>query len=128
MGMLSVIAAAAAGWLFGAIWYGIVGAGWMRAAGLTDRTINRRNYIAFAGSFIAALLVAGMMRHLMASSGVTGLMDGAVSGLGLGLFVASPWIVTNYLFAQRPAMLALYDCGYASGGSAAMGAVLGVMT
>lgn len=128
MDMLGVITAAAAGWMFGAIWYGIVGAGWMQAAGLTDRTINRRNYTAFVGSFIAALLVAGMIRHLMASSGVTGLMDGAVTGIGLGLFIASPWVVTNYLFAQRPAMLAVYDCGYATGGSAAMGAVLGVVT
>lgn len=125
MQVLAVIAAATSAWVFGAIWYGIVGAGWMTAAGLTPETINRRNYPAFVGSFIAAILVAGMMRHLMVTGDIATLGAGAVTGLGLGMFIATPWIVTNYLFAQRPFMLALYDGTYATGGCTVMGGVLG---
>lgn len=127
MQALGVIAAAGAAWLFGAVWYGLVGSGWMAAAGLTDQTINRKNYVAFIGSFIATLLVAGMMRHLMVTAGIDTAGAGTVTGLGLGVFIATPWIVTNYLFAQRPAMLCVYDGGYATGGSAVMGLVLGWM-
>jgi len=126
MEVLSVLAAATAAWLFGALWYGVTGATWMEAAGLNRTQIekNRRNIAAFAGSFVMAVLVAGMMRHIFVTSGVDTLAKGAMTGLGLGLFIATPWIATNYLFAQRPAMLTLIDGVYATGGCLLMGIVL----
>ncbi len=124
MGFLSVLVAAAAAWVFGAIWYGVIGKKWMVAAGLTEETINRKNYTAFVGSFICAILVAGMMRHVFAGSGVATMHSGALSGLGLGLFIATPWLATNYMFAQRPAALTLYDGIYATVGCTLMGLVL----
>ncbi|RBI84580.1 DUF1761 domain-containing protein [Rhodosalinus halophilus] len=127
MGVLSVIAAALAAWLFGAAWYGIMGRRWMGAAGLTEETLDRRNYAAFIGSLFAAVLVAGMMRHVFVTSGVDSPIEGALTGLGLGLFVASPWIATNYLFAQRPASLILIDGLYATGGCTLIGLVLALL-
>lgn len=127
MGLLSVLLAAAAGWIFGAVWYGIIGKKWMVAAGLSEDTMNTKNYAAFIGSFICAIIVAGMMRHIFASSGVVTLSEGILSGLGLGLFIATPWVATNYLFAQRPAILTVYDGVYATGGSTIMGIVLVLM-
>lgn len=126
MEALSVLVAAAAAWIFGAVWYGVTGAAWMKAAGLSRAQIekNRKNYAAFAGSFVMAVLVAGMMRHIFVTSGVDTLSKGAMTGLGLGLFVATPWIATNYLFAQRPVMLTLIDGIYATGGCLMMGIVL----
>lgn len=124
MGTLSVIAAAAAGWIFGAIWYGIIGKQWMVAAGLTEETINRKNYAAFIGSFICAILVAGMMRHIFIGAGVASLGKGALTGLGLGVFIATPWLATNYLFAQRPPALTFFDGVYASVGCMIIGTVL----
>ena len=35
MGLVSVLAAAAAAWIFGAVWYGVMAKPWMAAAGLT---------------------------------------------------------------------------------------------
>ena len=101
MGVLSVVAAAAAAWVFGAVWYGIVGRHWMAAAGLTEGTINRKNYTAFVGSFICCLLVAGM-----------------------GAFIAVPWIATNYMFAERRFSLTVIDGIYAAVGCTLMGAIL----
>ncbi|HHB81580.1 MAG TPA: DUF1761 domain-containing protein, partial [Aliiroseovarius sp.] len=114
MEIINVIAAAAAAWIFGAIWYGVMGKRWMAAAGLTEETINRKNTAAFIGSFLCAILVAGMIRHVFAASNVTEMGGALVSGLGLGLFVASPWLVTNYLFAQRPVALMVIDAVYAT--------------
>ncbi|MEO0410866.1 MAG: DUF1761 domain-containing protein [Pseudomonadota bacterium] len=124
MDYLSVLAAGAAAWVFGAVWYGVMGKAWMAEAGLTDDTMNKKNVPAFVGSFICALLVAGMTRHAFVTAGVYAPLSGFISGLGLGLFIAAPWIVTNYLFAQRSVKLMLIDGVYAVSGCAIIGLVL----
>lgn len=126
MGFVSVVAAGAAGWIFGAIWYGIMGKQWMAAVDLTEETVNRKDPVPYIGSFLCAILVAGMMRHVFASSGIDTMGKGLMSGLGMGLFIASPWIATNYLFAQRPKNLIFIDGVYATVGCAVIGAVLGL--
>jgi len=124
MEFINVVVAAAAGWMFGAVWYGIMGKKWMAAVGLTEDTIDRKNIVAFVGSFLCACLVAGMMRHIFATSNVVTLGDGILNGFGLGLFIAAPWLTTNYLFAQRPKSLIVIDGIYATGGCTVIGAVL----
>lgn len=124
MGFLSVIVGAAAAWIFGAVWYGVMGKAWMAAAGLTEETIDRKNYVAFIGSFLCTVLVAGMMRHTFVSAGIDTFGKGLMTGLGLGAFIATPWLVTNYLFAQRPAALMVIDGVYATVGCAMIGMAL----
>jgi len=65
-----------------------------------------------------------MLRHVLVSSGVTTPVAGAVSGLGVGLFLIAPWITLNVLFAMRPLKLAAIDAGYAALACTAMGLVL----
>ena len=124
MEFLNVIVAAAGGWIFGAIWYGVTGKQWMAAAGLTEETMNKANITAFVGSFVAAILVAGMMRHVFQFARVETVLEGAKNGLGLGLFIATPWLTTNYLFAQRPRALIVIDGVYATIGGTVIGAIL----
>lgn len=124
MEFLSVIAAAVAAWVFGAIWYGVIGKQWMAASGLTEETVNRSNPAPYFVSFLCALLVAGMMRHVLVSSGVETVGKGLLTGLGLGLFVAAPWGVTNVMFAQRDRALIWMDGIYPTVGMALMGVVL----
>ncbi len=45
-------------------------------------------------------------------------------GFGLGLFIVTPWIATNYAFSMRPRTLTLIDGGYATIGCTIMGLVL----
>lgn len=99
MGFLSVLAAAIAAWIFGAIWYGIIGKQWMAASNLTEETVIRSNPAPYVVSFLCTLLVAGMTRHVFATSGIETLGKGMLAGLGLGLFIAAPWIATNVMFA-----------------------------
>ena len=124
MGFLSVVAAATAAWIFGAIWYGVVGKQWMAASGLTEESVNRSNPAPYIVSFLCALLVAGMMRHVLVTSGVETEGKGLLTGLGLGLFIAAPWGVTNVLFAQRDRALIWMDGVYPTVGMALMGVVL----
>ena len=124
MGYLSVILAAAAAWIFGAIWYGVIGKQWMAASGLTEETVNRKDPAPYIVSFIMALLVAGMTRHILVGSGVDTAGKGLLTGLGLGVFVASLWMVTNIMFSARNRALIWMDCTYTIVGSALIGLVL----
>lgn len=124
--MISVIIAAIASYAFGAVWYMLLAKPWMAAAGLSEETVNRSNPLPYIISFVAAILVAGMMRHIFVMSEISTAWVGLMSGLGLGLFVATPWIMTNYGFSQRPFALTIIDGGYATIGCAIIGLVLGM--
>ena len=131
MGFLTVLLAAAAAYGFGALWYMALAKHWMAAAGLTDDRIRgnggRQNPKPYIISAICMVLVAGMMRHIFAASGIETAGLGLMAGFGLGLFIATPWIATNNAFGMRPFTLTLIDGGYASIGSALMGLVLGLL-
>ncbi len=124
MEFLSVIAAAVVAWIFGAVWYGIIAKPWMAASGLTEEAIDRKNPAPYIVSFLCTLLVAGMTRYVLATSGVDTLGKSVLTGLGLGLFVATPWIATNVMFGQRDRGLIWMDGVYPTVAMALMGAVL----
>ncbi len=73
---------------------------------------------------LAMIVVAGMMRHTFALSGIETFGKGLISGLGIGLFFISPWIMINNGYTSRPFKLTLIDSGYAAFGCAIIGAVL----
>nr|WP_309501396.1 DUF1761 domain-containing protein [uncultured Roseovarius sp.] len=128
MGLLNVIVAAVAGFGFGAIWYSALARQWMEASGVLvgadGRPANSSDPMPYFMGFIAMLLVAGMMRHVFALSGIDTIGKGLVSGLGIGLFLAAPWLLVCYGFAGRSRKRTLIDGGYATFGSAIIGAVL----
>mgnify|MGYP000111994896 CR=1 FL=1 len=127
MGYLAVFIAAVAGFAFGAIWYMALAKPWVTAAGIeVDANGRPKNESAtpYIMAAIAMLLVAGMMRHTFAASGVEGISAGAVSGLGIGLFFISPWIMINNAYGGRPFKLTLIDSGYATFGCMIMGLIL----
>lgn len=124
MGLLAVLLAAVAAWIFGAGWYMTMARPWMAAAGLKAGDIDRKNPAPFMLSFFALILVAGMMRHIFVMAGIDVPVKAFWSGLGLGLFLVTPWIATNYMYAQRPIRLMLIDGTYATVGCAIIGVIL----
>ncbi len=127
MEILNVVVAAGAAYGFGAIWYMLLAKPWMQAAGIAageDGKPAKTGALPYIIAFVMALLVAGMMRHMFGQIGIATVGKGLVSGLGIGLFLASPWLVTCYSFGGRPFRLTLIDAGYASFGSAITGLVL----
>lgn len=128
MGVVSVLVAAIAGFMVGALWYGAFSKAWVADSGVPvdaqGKPVGRAGPAIFAGAFLCILVVAGMMRHVFALSGIATLGSGFVAGLGVGLFLIAPWITLNVLYTMRPLRLAAIDGGYAAIGCAVMGAVL----
>ena len=128
MSLFAVIAAGIAGWVFGAVWYSIFAKPWMQASSVavdaSGKPVNQKNPVPYIISIVSAILVAGMMRHSFVLSGIDTLGKGFIAGLGVGAFLATPWLATCYAFAGRPMKLTLIDGGYATLGSAVIGAVL----
>lgn len=129
MGFLSVLIAAAGGWIIGAVWYMVLAKPWVEASGIkVDDNGRPANQSAtpFIMSAVAMIIVAGMMRHVFAMGDITDMGKGIISGLGIGLFFISPWIMINNAYGDRPFKLTLIDGGYAVIGCGLMGLLLTV--
>ena len=127
MGFLAVIVAAVAGFAFGAIWYMALAKPWMEAAGIKvgpDGKPENTSPQPYVMAALAMLIVSGMMRHTFALSGIETAGKGLISGLGVGLFFISPWIMINNGYGGRPFKLTVIDAGYATFGCAVIGFVL----
>ena len=128
MGFVGVILATVATFIVGAVYYMALAKPWMDAAGIEigsdGKPVDSGSPVPYIVSFVMILLVAGMMRHTFALSGIEGIGKGFISGLGIGAFFISPWIFINTGYSNRPWKLAIIDSGYATIGCAVMGAVL----
>ncbi|MEL6239709.1 MAG: DUF1761 domain-containing protein [Pseudomonadota bacterium] len=128
MSTLAVIVAGVASFMFGAIWYSLLAKPWMEASGVVlnedGAPANRSNPLPYITAILASIIVAGMMRHVFVLGGIDTVAKGLVAGAGIGLFLAAPWIATNYGFAGRPMRLTLIDGGYAAIGCTVIGVVL----
>ncbi|MFV1498407.1 DUF1761 domain-containing protein [Phaeobacter sp. JH20_02] len=128
MEILNVIAAAIAGFVLGAVWYGVLAEPWMQAAKVprdeNGKPTGGQTPAVFVATFVLQLIVAGMMRHVFALSGIDTVGGGLVGGLGVGLFFITPWIMINNLYAVRPLRLSMIDGGYATLACSAIGVVL----
>ncbi|HSF96739.1 MAG TPA: DUF1761 domain-containing protein [Thermohalobaculum sp.] len=127
MQILAVLLAAAAGFGAGSVWYMLNAKRWMAAVDGGEATMqSSKAPLSFAIGIAANLMTAGLMRHILASAGVTGAGAALIAGLGLGLFAVAPWVLTNYAFAGRPKALWWIDAGHVVLACAAIGLVLGL--
>ncbi|MAM63501.1 DUF1761 domain-containing protein [Maritimibacter sp. UBA3975] len=127
MEIINVIAAAAAAWIFGAVWYMALSKPWMRVSGVkVDEQTGRPagGALPFILSAVAMVVVAGFMRHVFAMAGIGTIAEGLVAGLGVGLFFIAPWTLINNAYSGRPFLLTVIDSGYSVFGCAIIGAVL----
>ena len=128
MEFINVLVAAAGAWVFGAVWYMLLSKPWMDAAGIErdehGRPAGGFDATPFILSAVAMVIVAGMMRHMFALSGIDTVGKGLVAGLGVGLFFITPWVMINYAYAGRPYRLTIIDGSYSVFGCAIIGAVL----
>lgn len=128
MQIVAVLLAAAAGFGSGAAWYMVLGKRWMAAVGMSEAEAKSGGSpLPFFIGFLASLLTAGMMRHIFASAGLSGIGAGLIGGFGVGLFFVAPWILTNYAFARRPVALWWIDAGHVVLACTAIGLVLGIL-
>ncbi|SFR54994.1 Protein of unknown function [Yoonia tamlensis] len=128
MAILSIIVATIAAFAFGAAYYMALAKPWMAAAGIKvgddGKPANGASPTPYIVSFICILLVAGMMRHVFALSGIDTAGKGLQAGFGIGIFFITPWIFINTGYSDRPWKLAVIDGGYATASAAIIGLVL----
>lgn len=122
---LAIIAAAAAGFVVGGLWYGqIMGKKWMGAVGLTEEEIGSGNMgMIFGTTFVLSLVASTTLAHLLTYFPGAELSTVLMISMGIALGFIIPAIGTNYLFSQKSRALFLIDASYWLLFYAAMGAV-----
>ncbi len=127
---LAIAIAAVAGWITGAVWYGIFGKQWLAALGRSKKNMNaKRSTAAFYAPFVIALIanllmawvLYGIMQHIGPWSVRSGLISGGLVWLG---FVATT-LATNNAFGRRKTMLTVIDGGHWLAVLLVIGAILG---
>ena len=127
--IIATIAAALAAWIFGAIWYGVLGKTWQAAQGLDPEQCKGQKMplVPMATSFLSELLMAFIFARLLTALNVLGWQDGAVIGLFIGVgFMATSTLVNN-MFQKRQLMLSVIDGVHWIGVAVIEGAVLATL-
>lgn len=128
---LAVAVAAAAGFLFGGAWYGVLSRSWMAAVGKSDAELRSGVSMPalFATTFVAlivmAWVLAGMIGHL--GPGRVTLVNGIISGAFAWLGFVATTLVVNHGYQRANRMLTVIDAGHWLGVLVLQGAVIGWM-
>jgi Protein of unknown function (DUF1761) len=108
---LAALAGGAAYFVFGAAWYGILGKGWMAAAGLTAEQINADFNKAYYGlTFLVECIIVAFMGGMMGQD--ISVSDAAQFGFIVGLIFSGLTTYVHYLYTMRNGNLIIYDAGY----------------
>ena len=109
--IIAILVAGLAGWIFGAIWYGLLGKVWQRAQGLDPEACKGQKMplAPMAISFVCEFVMALILSWLLSGLGVLDVMGGAISGLTLGVGFMATSILVNNSFQGRKLMLSLID-------------------
>jgi hypothetical protein len=128
MEVFSVVLAAVAAFVVGALWYTVFAQAWIDSSGVPlgadGKPVNAGDPMTYVRAVLFTILVAGMMRHAFVLGGIDTAAKGLVSGLGIGLFMITPWMGIHYSFSAKPMKLLAIDGGYAALGCSVMGLVL----
>lgn len=135
---VSVLAAAVASWMLGAVWYTLLSRQWLEAQGRTcvagpdgkPGDGMGRSPLPFVVSFVTQLVMAwvlaGMIGHIFGKELITarnGALSGAFAWLG---FVAMP-MITAWAYKSKSLQLVLIDGGYWLATLVLQGAVIGAL-
>ena len=131
---LAVVIAAVAGWLIGAIYYGLLAKPWVASHGKTmdgfkteqaARKGTVHAWLPFALAFLAELVMAYVLAGMVGHLGPVTIRSAVISGL----FVWAGFMVTTMLvnnaFAGRRYSLTLIDAGHWLAVIVVMGVVIG---
>jgi len=132
---LPVIVAAAAAWIFGAIYYSALGKIWLAAQGKTRELVRAENAgkstaaktFPFILSLIAEIVMAIAMSGILFHIGIYGLEAGLFSGFMIWLGFILTTVVVNNAFAFRSAKLTAIDSLHWLGVMLIIGAIIGAM-
>ena len=112
--VLAILAAGVAGWVFGAIWYGVLGKHYQRALGLNpdDCKDKKMPLLPMVASFVAALVMSAVLYQLLTNLGVLGTWSSMVAGFTVGVGFVLTTVLVNSMFQQKRFALTVIDGGH----------------
>lgn len=133
--MTAVLIAAVAAWIFGAVYYGVLGKAWLAAQGETPETMKAKNAgksgiakaAPFIVSFIAEIVMAAALQGILFHSAMNTMRQGIIAGALTWLGFIATTIVVNNAYPGRKFMLSVIDAGHWLGVMLIIGAVIGGM-
>jgi Protein of unknown function (DUF1761) len=136
MNYLAIVIAAIAGWLTGAVWYGLLAKYWVKALGTTMEEFKQKQtalkgdpkaflpfVLAFVADLIMAWMLAGVLGHL--GPGQVTIRNGVISAAFLWFGFVLTTLGINNMFAGRKPILLLIDGGHWLAVMLVLGAVIG---
>lgn len=119
-----VLAGAAAFFVVGALWYGVIfGKAWQKAAGLSDEDVQSGNMaVIFGLTFAFEVLIAMVLWHLIARTNPAAHVV-MMMAVGFAVGVMIPAVGINYLYLRKTFTHFAIDAGHFLFGMAAMGGV-----
>ncbi len=132
---LSVVIAAVAAWIFGAIYYTTLGKFWLAAQGKTTESCEVENagkstvakIVPFVLSFVGALITGVTIYGILTHSGLWSLRAGVITGAFCWFGFVLTTVVINNAYGGRKAMLSVIDSGHWLGALIIIGGIIGWM-
>lgn len=130
---LGILIAAIAAWMFGAVYYGVLGKTWIAAQGKTMETLKAENagksaaakaspfVLSFAGELIMGVVMYGILTHMGLFTLRAGMISGAFCWFGFVLTTAA----INNAYAGRKPMLTVIDSAHWLGALIIIGGIVG---
>jgi hypothetical protein len=114
---LSIVVAALAAWIFGAIYYTTLGKAWLAAQGKTEESCKIENagkstlakIAPFILSFIGALIMGFVLYGILVHTGKFTLRAGVISGAYCWFGFVLTTVVVNNAYSGRKPMLTVID-------------------
>jgi hypothetical protein len=125
---VAVIIAAVVFFVLGAGWYTLFSAQWLAGIGKTMAEVERDTggaTMSYVVGFIALLVICYALAWVIARLGKRTMMEGAATGVIVGVGFIAAMLALNYAFEGRGVALWLINAGYAVVGLAIAGAIIG---
>jgi hypothetical protein len=131
--MTAVLIAAIAAWIFGAVYYSLLGKAWLAAQGETPASMKAKNAgksglakaAPFIISFIAEIVMAAALQGVLFHSAMDTMRQGIIAGALTWLGFIATTIAVNNAYPGRKFMLTVIDAGHWLGVMLIIGAVIG---
>jgi Protein of unknown function (DUF1761) len=127
---VAIVLAAVASFMFGALWYGLLGNAWVAALGKTKEQIGASisaPALPYAISFLSLMLMAWVLAGVMGHVGPITVRNGIISALFVWAGFVATTITTNHRYSGQRWSLTFIDAGHWLGALLVQGAVIGVV-
>nr|WP_319384802.1 DUF1761 domain-containing protein [uncultured Roseibium sp.] len=122
--LLAVAVAGVASFIFGSIWYGVLGKAWMAAASLSEEQ-TRPDPVTLGLTFVCQLVMAFVFAGVIYHAGQTSIRAGLISALMIWVGIVMTTQIINHRFQGKPWSLTLIDGGHWLGVLIVQGVVIG---